>query len=187
MGLPPPYPAIYQAIVEGAAIPFLGAGAPLYTRNPKQTPWYERQQNKDVISYLPTAGELADYLAKWTQLPDTERGELTKMAQYYEAVLGPDPLRKRLREVFSCGQEPTPLHDFLAAAPAPLLIVTTNYDDLMERAYEKQGKAYDVVVHVTDSDRVLWWKHGEPEPQEVPADELLIELISMRDGHQSLR
>ena len=42
-----------------------------------------------------------------------------------------EPLRKRLKEIFSHEQAPTPLHEFLAGLPAPLLIVTTNYDDLL--------------------------------------------------------
>ena len=175
MGLPPPYPEIYQAVTDGTLIPFLGAGAPLYTRNPKTTPWYEKAQNKEVISHIPTAGELAEYLAVRTNLPATERGELTKMAQYYEAVLGPDPLRKRLRDIFSYQQAPTPLHEFLASTPAPLLIVTTNYDDLMERAFQAAAKPYDVVVHMTAYDKVLWYPHGET-PKEILADELLIDL-----------
>jgi hypothetical protein len=111
-----------------------------------------------------------------TQLPAAERGELTKMAQYYEAVLGPDPLHERLRDIFSYAQTPTPLHLFFADAPAPLLIVTTNYDDLMERAYTQLGKPYDVVIHMTDQERVLWWDHNAQEPQEVLADDLLIDL-----------
>ena len=98
------------------------------------------------------------------------------MAQYYEAVLGPDPLRNRLREIFSYQQAPTPLHEFLADAPAPLLVVTTNYDDLMERAYKQRRKPCDVVVHMTDQEKVLWWPHGEATPKEVLADDLLIDL-----------
>jgi hypothetical protein len=175
-GLPPPYPEIYERVMAGKLIAFLGAGAPLYDRNPKSTPWFQRQQGREVFSYLPTAGELADYLAMRTQLPESEKGELTKMAQYYEAVLGPDPLRERLRDIFSYAQAPTPLHQFLAGAAAPVLIVTTNYDDLMERAYQERDKPYDVVVHMTDQEKVLWWDHNKQEPQEVPADDLLIEL-----------
>jgi len=176
MGLPPPYPVIYEAVVTGAVIPFLGAGAPLYSRNPTVTPWFERQQGKDVINYLPTATELARYLAAKTQLPETEYGELTKMAQYYEAVSGSVLLKQRLREIFSYKQDPTPLHKFLAGAPSPLLIVTTNYDDLMERAYQAIGKAYDVVVNITESPKVLWYEHAAAAPQEILADELLIDL-----------
>ena len=175
-GLPPPYPEIYAELMAGKVIPFLGAGAPLYARNPKQTGWYKKQQGGEVVSSLPTGGELADYLALRTNLPDSEKGELTKMAQYFEAVRGPGPLRERLREIFSHEQPPTPLHEFLADVPAPLLIVTTNYDDLVERAYRQRGKPCDVVVHMTDGEKVLWWPDGKAEPTALPADELIIEL-----------
>ncbi len=185
-GLPPPYPEIYEGLKEGNIIPFLGAGAPLYARNPKQKPWFQKQQGREEeIFCLPTAGELADYLALRTSLPDGEKGELTKMAQYFEAVSGRLPLCKRLREIFSHEQPPTPLHDFLASVDKPLLIVTTNYDDMMERAYDDliqrtyKDKPYDVVVHVTDQAKVLWWPHGKQEPQEVLAEDLLIDLANV--------
>jgi len=35
--LPPPYPEIHAKLMAGRVIPFLGAGAPLYSRNPEQT------------------------------------------------------------------------------------------------------------------------------------------------------
>lgn len=174
--LSPPYPEIYEELMAGRVIPFLGAGAPLYGRNPKTTPWLQRKAGKETMDYLPTGAELADYLATRTQLPQTEKGELTKMAQYFEAVRGSDPLRSRLREIFSYEQPPTPLHQFLAAVAAPLLIVTTNYDDLMERAFHAAGKPYDVVVHVTDKESVLWWAHGNAQPEEVLTSELLVDI-----------
>ena len=45
-GLPPPYPEIYEAFIAGTVIPFLGAGAPLFDRDPKRTPWFRRDQGK---------------------------------------------------------------------------------------------------------------------------------------------
>lgn len=176
MPLAPPYPVIYEELMAGHVIPFLGAGAPLYSRNPAKTPWYQKKGGKDAVDYLPTAGELAEYLATLTKLPVTEKGELTKMAQYYEAVVGSTPLRSRLRAIFSHEQPPTPLHDFLASVPEPLLIVTTNYDDLLERAFTAANKAYDVVVHVTDQEHVLWWAHGSQVPQQVLTDDLLVDV-----------
>jgi len=95
------HPEIYEEQTAGRVIPFLGAGVPLYTRDPRATPWMRRRKGKEEISYLPTAKELADYLADRTQIPDDEKGELTRMAQYFEAVRGPDPLRERLRDIFS--------------------------------------------------------------------------------------
>jgi hypothetical protein len=176
MPLPPPYPEIYSKLMEGRVIPFLGAGAPLYARNPKQTPWLKREKGKELVSFLPTAGELADYLAARTQLPEAERGELTKMAQYFQATLGPAPLRERLKDIFTHDQPPTPLHEFLADVPQPLLVVTTNYDDLLERAFTARGRPYDVVAHLTKPHKVLWWRHGQAQPEVVLADDLLVDL-----------
>ena len=122
--LPPPYPEIYAELIVGRVIPFIGAGAPLYERNPTRTPWVQKKQGKETINYLPTGAELASYLASRTALPKGEKGELTKMAQYFEAVRGPTPLRTRLREIFSHEQPPTPLHHFLAAVPAPLRLAS---------------------------------------------------------------
>jgi hypothetical protein len=174
--LPPPYPVIYSELMAGKVIPFLGAGAPLYDRNPTQTSWLQVKDGKSRIDFLPTAGELAAYLAQQAALPPNEKGELTKMAEYFEAALGPDPLRTRLRDIFSHTQAPTPLHEFLASVPSPLLIVTTNYDDLMERAFQNAKRSFDVVVHNTEKETVLWWPHGANEPNEVLASELVIKL-----------
>lgn len=177
MPLPPPYPEIYEELMKGRVIPFLGAGAPLYARNPTETPWMRRKAGREEIAFLPTARELADYLADRTQLPDSEKGELTKMAQYFEMVRGPEPLRQRLRDIFSFEQPPTPLHEFLAGVPAPLLIVTTNYDDLMERAYRARGKPCDVVVHAaTDQENVLWFPHDGGGPHTLLAQDVDIDL-----------
>jgi hypothetical protein len=49
------------------------------------------------------------------------------------------------------------------------LIVTTNYDDLVEQAFDAKGKPYHLLVYPTDwPDRagsVLWWKPGAKEPE----------------------
>ena len=156
-GLRPPYPEIYEQLMKGRVIPFLGAGAPLYARNPRDTPWSKADE---TTAYLPTASELADYLARRTDLPAAERGDLTKMAQYFEAVLGPEPLRRRLRDIFSYAQPPTPLHEFLATVPAPLLIVTTNYDDLIELALFESEVAFDLFVVAIDRGGAEGSVHG---------------------------
>jgi SIR2-like domain len=175
MPLPPPYPFIYSRLIQGQVVPFLGAGVPLYSRDPRAEPWADTRGGQPVMKHLPTAGELARELKREAGL-DEEGEELTKMAQYYQAVLGPEPLRDRLHGIFSYAQAPTPLHEFLAGIEKPLLIVTTNYDDLMERALQALGKPFDVVVHLTDKPTVLYWAAGEQEPEEVMAEDLLVEL-----------
>jgi SIR2-like domain len=55
--------------------------------------------------------------------------------------------------VLDADYSPSSLHRFLAGLPAllrdhaapPLLVLTTNYDDALERAFDERGEPYDVV------------------------------------------
>jgi hypothetical protein len=56
-----------------------------------------------------------------------------------------------------------------------LLIVTTNYDTLLEQAFQAEGKEYDLVIHPPSGKKetaktVWWWKHGATEPIDTAAD-----------------
>ncbi|HEX8143694.1 MAG TPA: SIR2 family protein [Pyrinomonadaceae bacterium] len=171
--LSPPYLLIRERLLEGRVVPFLGAGASLGGRLPGAT-WSRSQ-----TSYLPTAHELAGYLAERTEFPADEQPDLTKVAQYYNVVGGRSILNEELHGIFNCDYPLTSLHTFLAELPVPLLIVTTNYDDCIERAYGAQGRAYDLVIHTTDAalgDQLLWWKHGGTEPRRVSPNKLDIDL-----------
>ena len=176
----PPYPFILDKLNSGRVIPFLGAGASLGGRLPGEI-W-----KKGVKTFLPTAGELAGHLADTTRFPSGESRDLTKVAQYYSAVGGRQALNEELHNIFNCDYQITSLHTFLAGVPAPLLIVTTNYDDLIERALDEKNRElgdkarpYDVVIHTTEvgsGDRLLWWPHGASEPREINPNKLDIEL-----------
>lgn len=175
--LEPPYGAIRKAFQAGKVIPFLGAGASFGSRVPGQTPWQTAQQD-----YLPTAGELASCLADEANFPAGETKELTKVAQYYNAVVGRGLLDERLRDIFSFQQAPAPIHEYLAeaAASAPLLIVTTNYDDLIERAFTAAGRPFDTVVHLATAvgGEVVWTPHGG-NSKELLSKDLYIDLTTV--------
>ena len=176
----PPYPFILGKLKNSRVIPFLGAGASLGGRQPGAT-WQKGSGN-----FLPTAGELAGHLADTTEFPTGESRDLTKVAQYYSVVGGRDALNEELHNIFNCDYQLTSLHTFLADVAAPLLIVTTNYDDLIERALDEKNRQlgdaarpYDVVIHTTEvnsGDRLLWWPHGAPEPREVNPNKLDLDL-----------
>ena len=171
--LAPPYRSIRDGLLDGRVIPFLGSGASLGGREPDAT-WV-----KGLANYLPTAAELAGYLVQMTEFPDDEPPDLTKVAQYYDVVVGRDKLQMELRSIFNRDYPLTSLHTFLADVSAPLLIVTTNYDDLIERAFDAKGHEYDLVIHTTHStvgDQLLWWEHGTPEPRRVNSNKLDIDL-----------
>ncbi|HXD33005.1 MAG TPA: SIR2 family protein [Pyrinomonadaceae bacterium] len=123
----------------------------------------------------PSAAELARWLAHKTALPKDEVFDLATVAQYLKAVGGSGPLYIKLHEIFSRDYPATPLHEYLAAVAAnvPLLVITTNYDDIIERAF--QEVPHDVVVHICDpklGDNVFLkhhrkvdgsWADSEPE------------------------
>lgn len=174
----PPYGIIWGHLSRGEIIPFLGAGASL-SRVP--APPGADPDPAGAAPRLPTGRELARRLAKEASFPsddDRDREDLAKVASYYqEAAADRESLRNCLREVFEKKYTPGLVHHFLADVSVrlgqrkekkALLIVTTNYDDLIEQAFASRRVAYHLVVHPTDrldlGASVLWWKPGETTP-----------------------
>jgi hypothetical protein len=125
-------------------VPFFGAGANLCDR-PEEAAW-------EVGRYAPSGGELAATLAASSRYPDTDV-DLLRVSQYVDATLGERRLYGYLHDVFDANYPPTSLHRLFACLPAllreqgrpQLLLLTSNYDDLLERALEEAGEAFDVV------------------------------------------
>jgi hypothetical protein len=115
-------------------IPFLGTGANLCDR-PDQAPW-ERGR------FAPSGRELASALAERSRFPDPDDRDLLRVSQYVDAILGERQLYRYLHAVFDADYPPTSLHRLIACLPAllrargrpQLVALTTNYDDLLERA-----------------------------------------------------
>lgn len=171
--LAPPYPLIRESLSQGRVIPFLGAGASLGGRTAKSA-W-----KVGTTSFLPTGLELARHLAARTEFPADQAADLATVAQYFDVIGGRLGLQEELRTIFNTDYPLTSLHLHLASIEAPLLIITTNYDDLIERALRKHNRPYDLVVHTTDAalgDRLLWTPHGEVVPQRVLPNKLSIDL-----------
>jgi hypothetical protein len=139
------YARVSGLIAEGEVIPFLGAGANLCDR-PDGVPW-ERGR------YLPSGAELAEVLAANSHYPLEGDHDLLRVSQYVDAVLGEKDLYRYVRAVLDADYAPSSLHRFLAGLPAllrehaapPLLVLTTNYDDALERALDEREEPYDVV------------------------------------------
>ena len=137
----------------------------------------------DVGVALPTGAQLSRRLAKEVAYPaddDRDLTDLAKVASYFVEISARQRLCETLRQEFSVDAKPSPMHRYLASVPSPLLVVTTNYDDLMERAFIEAGRPYDLVVHPTDQREVegsvLWWAHGASEPEAIAPNKLYIEL-----------
>jgi hypothetical protein len=156
---------VIKAITDGRVVPFFGAGVNLCGR-PAETAWQPGQ-------YLPSGGELAEYLAEEFDYPSSDVQDLVRVSQYVAVMIGSGPLYEELHSLLDADYRPTPLHQFFATLPAVLrqkgyphpgqLIVTTNYDDLMERAFQDAGEPFDLVSYVAVGEQRGKFLHWPPD------------------------
>lgn len=176
---PPPYSVIAHALRTGQVVPIIGTGISDSGRT-AGTRW-----NPEAPEFLPSGVELSHFLAQDAGFPSEEEStHLSEVASYYEAFLTRATLRERLRQILgseSIANASIPsLYRFLAEVPKPLLIVTTNYDAQIERAFRAAQKPYDLVVYPADrkdlANAILWWPHGATEPEAPAPNALDIDL-----------
>ncbi len=147
------YFLVAKRMLEGEVVPFLGAGANLCGR--PDSPW------EPGCDYLPSGAELAAQLAGEVDYPDPEDRDLMRISQYVHSVLGWKPLYKYVRAPLDGSCPPTVLHTFLAELAGILrerdvprqVILTTNYDDALERAFDEAGEPYDLIWYEAQSER----------------------------------
>jgi hypothetical protein len=171
---------VIDRLLRGRVVPFLGAGVNLSER-PLEMSWISSTEQ-----YLPSGRELAAYLANEFHYPGSEKCgiegcsqptvelDLAKVSQYGATVLERGPLYDELRDVFTRKSSPTSVHRFLAEFPPSttervsdrhLLIISTNYDDLMEQALGEEN--FDLVFYDPNTKpRPMFW-HKPPAPDEL--------------------
>jgi hypothetical protein len=134
-------------IHDGVLIPFLGAGVNACGQAKSEFRVGER---------MPSGGELARHLATTCGYLGSNSDDLARVAQYLATTEGDASLYRELHKVFNIDVPPTELHHLLAMLPkvareqpTPVfpLIVTTNYDDALERAFDMAGEPYDTVIY----------------------------------------
>ena len=152
-------------------VPFLGAGANLLER-PAEARW-------EADGYLPSGAELATYLAVPYGYPEADL-DLLRVSQWVDLVSSPRALIDELHGVFSREYRPNKLHRFLARLPRTLreqgrsvcgqLVLTTNYDGVLEQAFLEADEPLDVVVYeATKNERRF--VHLRPDGERVEIDE----------------
>jgi hypothetical protein len=138
------YALVAGFLANAEVVPFLGAGANLCDR-PDEAAWAPGR-------FAPSGGELARTLAERSLYPDRDL-DLLRISQYVDATLGERQLYRYLHSIFDSDYPPTSLHRLLARLPPVLrergaqqpLVLTSNYDDLVERALADAGEPFDVV------------------------------------------
>ena len=166
------YKLVVKALAEGRVVPLLGAGANLSGR-PAGATWDRREPR-----FLPSGDELASFLARYFEYPQSDARDLARVSQYGAVMQGTGPLYEELHEIFDADFAPSPLHEFLAELPRVLrkkgctpdrhqLIVTTNYDDALETAFREADELFDLVSYIADGDdrgKFMHWPPGD-EPR----------------------
>jgi hypothetical protein len=152
------YDLITRRLLKSKVVPVLGAGVNLSER-PPHVRW-ERGR------YLPSGQELADELALHIGNVTIDSRDLARVSQYVAALEGEGPLYEELHDVFDASYPPTHFHRFLARLSRRIrevketeciLIVTTNYDDSLERAFIEEGEPYELVTYIAQGkDRGLF-------------------------------
>jgi DNA-binding SARP family transcriptional activator len=145
---PPPHPVddhfgdVVRALFGGRLVPILGAGV-----NPPQ---------QLAGNGLPGSAEVASHLAKSFGCPPEHTRDLAHVAEYVALTRGLGPLYDELHTLFDGEWEPGPVHRTLAELAAVLrargashqLIITTNFDQVLEQAFREAGEEFDVVSYL---------------------------------------
>ena len=161
------YTHLITFLLDGRVVPFLGAGANLCGR-PANATWPDRDRQ-----FLPSGGELSAYLAKEFNTPADP--DLARVSQFVSLTTGTGGLFGSLHDVFDHDYPPTALHRLLAELPSLLrakghqpryqLIVTTNYDDVLERAFQTANEPFDLVTYISEGETRGKFLHSDPEGQ----------------------
>jgi hypothetical protein len=182
--LPLHYEAVTIALADGTLVPFLGAGFNLCDR-PNGVSW-----NASQSLYLPSGSELSTYLANHFACPPESASNLAYVAQWIETLLGSGHLYERLRPVFGRNYPITTAHEFLARIArvarttgadrvriGPQVIVTANYDELLENAFTKAQEPFHLLTYVTEGSRQGKFLHRTPE-----GTQHFVEIPNQYDG-----
>lgn len=191
---------VADLILEGKVVFVLGAGANLCDREPVEQ--FDPKAWNGNEDELPNGAELAEWLAKELRcrVPDTT--DLIRVAQYADVMrAGEGALYDKLRGVFNNDYPITSLHRFLADLPGLMadrgtskkdppvrgvLILSTNYDDLVERAMREATPSgrFDLVRYETNGPPETKGKFIHVTPD---GDEQIIESANDYDGVDSDR
>lgn len=138
-------------MAEGILVPFFGPGVSLLNRT-SDTPFI-------VGESLPYAHELSLSIAKQIEYPWGDRTNLQRVS-WYGARFKPDELYKHLHDVFNA-VDTTEVHRFFAELPENLkakgyrdrrqVIVTANYDRVLDHAFDDKREPYDLLTYVANS------------------------------------
>lgn len=134
-----------------------------------------------VCGTLPDADEIAAKIAEELGL-ELDSRDLARVAQHVYVSSGASDLNRRLKRILNVEPDPGPVHRFLAGYPAVAeklgdaqryqMILSTNYDSSLERAFDEANEPYDLAVYMasgSDQGKFVHFPYDRyPEPVLVP-------------------
>lgn len=156
--------AVLRSLISAQVTPVLGAGANLCGR-PAGFQW------SLGTGFFPSGAELAAHLAARFRMKGVP-SDLMEVASWIQLTTGEAELSEALREIFDRDGLVSPVHAFIARFiaearrakrrnPIPL-IVTTNYDDVLERALWDERQDFDVVSYLAHGESRGLFVHIAP-------------------------
>ncbi len=135
------YAEVVKALLAGRLVPVLGSGANLSGGDGGGVPGLD-----DIASYLADSFDYAP-----------AHRELARVSEYVALMKGVGPLYDELHDFLDRDYDPGPVHRSLAEVASVLgkrgaprqLIVTTNYDVALERAFSEAEETLDVVSYIS--------------------------------------
>ena len=179
---------VLDALARGRVVPFLGAGVNLCGR-PEGEAWTATEtkylpKGRELAEYLAHRFHYPLSQEQLKNCPDPAiHLDLARVSQYVATLLDEGPLNDELRAIFAPPAlsgparpsaeddlQPTLVHRFFAGLKVSqperpedthLLIVTTNYDTLMEKALGPGS--YDLVFYDADAEPRPIFRHVAPD------------------------
>jgi SIR2-like domain len=114
-------------------------------------------------SKLPSWGELIESMTKSLEL--SGNNDYLKIAEHYYLEYGRNTYYNKINDFFPSGSQPNDLHDLILSLK-PQHIVTTNWDNLLEKSISKKGELYFTVttdheLASSPSSKLLVKMHGD--------------------------
>ncbi|HWI00589.1 MAG TPA: TIR domain-containing protein, partial [Propionibacteriaceae bacterium] len=179
---------IASYIAEGSVVAVLGSAANAVDRD---APW------QHGTGSLPDTGELASHLARRFGV-GSETDDLARVSQHVCLTEGRVDLHRTLRELLvKADGAPSSVHRFVARVPGRMrelggesyqLIITTNYDTALERAFDDVHEPYDLAVFVASGEHrgrfvhVPWWDPDDRGPRPITVPNEYVDLPIDEDG-----
>ena len=179
---------IASYIAEGSVVAVLGSAANAVDRD---APW------QHGTGSLPDTGELASHLARRFGV-GSETDDLARVSQHVCLTEGRVDLHRTLRELLvKADGAPSSVHRFVARVPGRMrelggesyqLIITTNYDTALERAFDDVHEPYDLAVFVASGEHrgrfvhVPWWDPDDRGARPITVPNEYVDLPIDEDG-----